>query len=121
MDDGVTWKNFKNPTGTKSITANGTYNVTDYASASVQVSNTPYVSGLSELSASSPRVFNVVNGDYYIWYGNYMQYISGGTVLLTLSTYSEVAIIRATSNVLQNTYGSSTGSPRCWHINVAVK
>ena len=42
MDDGSTWVNFKNPTGTKSITANGTYDVTDYASVSVNVKPSEY-------------------------------------------------------------------------------
>lgn len=37
MDNGETWVDFKNPAGTLSITANGTFNVADYASAEVKV------------------------------------------------------------------------------------
>ena len=30
MDNGTTWTNFKNPTGTYHVTASGTYDITDY-------------------------------------------------------------------------------------------
>lgn len=50
MDDGSTWADFKHPVGTKSITANGTYDVTDYASASVNVQHNEYSEILSTIS-----------------------------------------------------------------------
>ena len=60
MDNGETWVDFKNPVGTLSITANGTYNVAEYASAQVNVPGSTY-----ELM----HIYNKSNIIYYDIYG----------------------------------------------------
>ena len=79
----------------------------------------PTLGSIDELSRSDTRAFNVTPGEYYIWFGNYMQYFTGGTVVFSLGDPT-VAIVYATTSQLKNTYGSAA-IPRCWHIRFALK
>ena len=83
MDDGSTWVNFKNPTGTKSITANGTYDVTDYASVSVNVSASFYNATKKGTYTSATTVSGLKYGDILVILNIINTSVDGATLLLS--------------------------------------
>lgn len=100
MDDGTTWVNFKNPTGTKSITANGTYDVTDYASASV---NVPIPSFSSVQDLSNNTAYTYYPKSLYIGVGvqdsnrwTVKMYYNGSEILSKGGAYSGTSLISIT-------------------------
>lgn len=74
------------PTGTISITENGTYDVTDYASAEVNVS------GGSSVSLTYAGFYGVANGKIYYTDEN-MQQQSGTSLAANLPSGSIVAVV----------------------------
>lgn len=66
---------FKNPTGTKQITTNGTHDVTDFASAEVSVLNTNTATFTYPSGASG--------GTYDMGYNNFIRYVNASNVYNT--------------------------------------